>query len=98
MSTSMSGEARAERVKVTAHALIVQLVDGRKLEVPLVWFPRLYKATPLQRKQYRFIGHGVGIHWPKIDEDISVDGLLNVSKYPLSTSDENEKGRKKSAA
>ena len=76
-------ESRAEKVKVTADTLIVYLVDGRKLEVPLAWFPRLCKATAAQRKQYRLIGQGIGIHWPKIDEDLSVEGLLNVQVYPL---------------
>jgi hypothetical protein len=84
MTTSNSNDARAERVKVTTHNLIVYLVDGRKLEVPLAWFPRLCKATSAQRKQYRLIGQGIGIHWPKIDEDISVEGLLNMSAYSLS--------------
>lgn len=98
MSTSMSSEARAEKVKVTPHALTVFLVDGRKLEVPLVWFPRLCKASSAQRNCYRLIGQGVGIHWPKIDEDISVDGLLNISQYPLGSIHENEKKQKKSAA
>ena len=76
-------ESRAEKVKVTADTLIVYLVDGRKLEVPLAWFPRLCKATATQRKHYRLIGQGIGIHWPKIDEDLSVEGLLNVQVYPL---------------
>ena len=83
MSTLMSNEARAEKVKVTSDALIVYLVDGRKLEVPLVWFPRLSRASAAQRKKYRLIGQGFGIHWPKIDEDISIEGLLNISAYPL---------------
>ena len=80
-------EPRAEKVKVTADTLIVYLVDGRKLEVPLAWFPRLCKAASAQRKQYRLIGQGVGIHWPKIDEDLSVAGLLNASVYPLDFQD-----------
>ena len=98
MSTSMSGEPRAEKVKVTADRLVVCLVDGRKLEVPLVWFPRLCRATSAQRNHFRLIGEGVGIHWPKIDEDISVEGLLNVSKYPLTFSGVNEKRQRRSAA
>ena len=96
MNISMPNESRAEKVKVSAHTLIVYLVDGRKLEVPLAWFPRLCKATPAQRKQYRLIGQGFGIHWPKIDEDISIDGLLNISANPLTF--QNEKKQGKSAA
>lgn len=83
MTISKPNEARAEKVKVTSEALVVCLVDGRKLEVPLVWFPRLWKATASQRKQFRLIGEGLGIHWPKVDEDISIEGLLNVSSNPL---------------
>jgi hypothetical protein len=54
----------------------VALADGRGLSVPLVWFPRLLKATPDQRADWELIGDGEGIHWPRIDEDISVAGLL----------------------
>jgi hypothetical protein len=52
------------------------LVDGRKLGVPLAYFPRLLAATPQQREQYEFSGNGTGIHWDELDEDISVQGLL----------------------
>lgn len=83
MNTSNSNEERAEKIKVTADTLVVYLVDGRKLEVPLAWFPRLCKASSAQRKNYRLVGEGYGIHWAKIDEDISVEGLLNISAYPL---------------
>jgi len=55
----------------------VHLEDGRSLSVPLEWFPRLRDATPEQRSHWRFIGPGTGIHWPDIDEDISVAGLLD---------------------
>jgi len=63
MNTSNSNEARAEKVKVTSQSLIAYLVDGRILEVPLAWFPRLCNATSMQRKQYRLIGQGAGVHW-----------------------------------
>jgi hypothetical protein len=59
--------------------LRVALADGRELSVPLEWFPRLRDATPEQRKNWRFIGRGQGIHWADVDEDISVAGLLRVS-------------------
>ena len=75
---SISLEARAENLKVTETEIIVSLVDGRKLEVPLAWFPKLLEATPRQRNHYRLIGNGVGIHWPDIDEDLSVSGFLAV--------------------
>ena len=56
--------------------LLVGLADGREISVPIVWFPRLAEASTEERNDYRFIGGGIGIHWPRIDEDISVAGLL----------------------
>lgn len=66
----------AETVTVTKDTLTVELSDGRSLSVPLVWFPRLVHATPAERKSRRLIGRGHGIHWNKLGEDISVEGLL----------------------
>jgi hypothetical protein len=57
--------------------LHVDLSDGRRLSVPLAWFPRLLRATPTQRMRWRFIGGGEGIRWDEIDEDLSVRGLLS---------------------
>lgn len=76
MSTSISLEAKAEKLKITDRELILSLADGRKLEVPLAWFPKLLEATSRQRNHYRLIGDGIGIHWPDIDEDLSVSGFL----------------------
>ena len=77
MSTSaISPQPRATDVTVTADALKVVLVDGREVSVPLAWFPRLLHATETQRASWRLIGQGIGIHWPEIDEDISVEKLL----------------------
>jgi hypothetical protein len=56
--------------------LHVVLADGREISVPLEWFPSLRDASPEQRGHWRFIGRGQGIHWPDVDEDISVEGLL----------------------
>lgn len=67
---------RAEDVRVTNDALIVDLSDGRTISVPLEWFPRLLHATPEERSNWRLIGGGHGIHWEEIDEDISVEGLV----------------------
>lgn len=66
----------ATDLHVTDDDLVVDLSDGRRLEVPLAWFPRLDGATPEQRKNWRFIGDGEGFHWPDVDEDLSVAGLL----------------------
>jgi len=66
----------AQDVKCTDDDLIVSLVDGRTVTVPLVWFPRLSNATKKQLENYEILGDGEGIHWPEIDEDLSVAGLL----------------------
>jgi hypothetical protein len=69
-------EPLAQQVVCTEDAIKVELNDGREISVPLVWFPRLLHATPEQRKNWRLIADGVGIHWDEIDEDISVESLL----------------------
>jgi len=66
----------ATTVELTEDELIVSLSDGRKISVPLAWFPRLLNATKDERAEFRFLGGGEGIHWPRIDEDISVAALL----------------------
>ncbi len=66
----------ASKVWFTKDMLYVQLQDGREIGVPLLWFPRLRKASEEQLKDWRLIGNGVGIHWESIDEDISVSALL----------------------
>ena len=66
----------AERVEVTDDALMADLSDGRTISVPLAWYPRLAHATPAERLNWRLIGVGQGIHWPDLDEDISIEGLL----------------------
>jgi Protein of unknown function (DUF2442) len=78
MSTSPSElrSAVAQNVAVTDDALIVDLVDGRTVTVPLSWYPRLAHGTPVERAKWRLIGRGEGIHWPDLDEDISIEGLL----------------------
>ncbi|HEU4597138.1 MAG TPA: DUF2442 domain-containing protein [Pyrinomonadaceae bacterium] len=75
MST-LTAEARAREVTVTDDALVVDLHDGRTISVPLAWFPRLLHGTPAERNNWRFIGGQEGIHWPGLDEDISVENLL----------------------
>ena|SRR2546426_10773756 len=69
-------QALAKRVRVTNDSLVVDLADGRTLAVPLAWYPRLAYGTPSQRSKWRLIGRGEGIHWPDLDEDLSVEGLL----------------------
>lgn len=72
-------DATATDVRVTPDVIHVILADGRELSAPLAWFPRLLAATPEQRKNWRLIGHGQGIHWPDVDEDISVTSLLRAA-------------------
>ena len=66
----------AQNVQVTDEALIVDLSDGRTVSVPLAWFPRLLHGRPEERSKWRLIGDGEGIHWPDLDEDISVENLI----------------------
>lgn len=65
-------------VEIDAAAIRIALADGREISAPLEWFPRLRDATPDQRRNWRLIGRGEGIHWPDLDEDVSVNGLLGL--------------------
>lgn len=77
MNTSpLRSITRAVEVSFTDDMLVVHLHDGRIVSVPLSWFPRLLNASNAERVRFEFLGEGSGIHWPLIDEDISVDGLL----------------------
>ena len=75
MST-LTAEARAQNVAITEDTLAVDLSDGRSISVPLAWYPRLVHATAEERNNWRFIGDREGIHWPDLDEDVSVENLL----------------------
>ena len=69
-------EVRATSVRVSDDALIVDLSDGRTVLAPLAWYPRLLRGTTAERSDHQLIREGVGIHWPQLDEDISVEGIL----------------------
>jgi hypothetical protein len=69
-------EATAQQVIVGEDSLAVDLNDGRTIIVPLVWYPRLWYGTPEERDRHEIIGNGTLIHWPDLDEDLSVAGLL----------------------
>jgi Protein of unknown function (DUF2442) len=75
-SSLPSVDPRAKEVSITEDELTVLLADGRRISVPLAWFPRLLRAAPAQRARFELIGDGQGIHWPDLDEDLSVAGLL----------------------
>jgi|SRR5208282_446042 len=78
MSTSATEirEPRAQRVVVTEDSLVIDLLDGRTISAPLAWYPRLLHGAPEERNRWRLIGDGEGIHWPDLDEDLSVENLL----------------------
>jgi len=77
MGTAVNlGEPRIRDLRVTEEEITAFLVDGRTISVPLAWSWRLSDATPGQRSHFEIIGDGHGIHWPDIDEDISVEGML----------------------
>jgi hypothetical protein len=71
-----TADERVRDVRVSRDTLTVDLMDGRSISVPIVWFPRLSAGTPAQRSRWKVIGAGSGIHWPSLDEDISTAGLL----------------------
>ena len=77
MSTAKATELVLIRnVRCDETMLFVDLSDGRSLGTPLFWYPRLLGATPAQRKNWELLGPGIGVHWPDVDEDLSLDGML----------------------
>ena len=76
VSTTGVSLPEAMTIVVTEDTLTAELSDGRTISVPLAWHPRLVHATPQERSNWTLIGGGQGIHWPDLDEDISIEGLL----------------------
>lgn len=76
MDLVIARSAEAADVRVSDVQVVVDLTDGRTVSVPLAWYPRLAHATPEERGRWRLIGRGEGVHWPDLDEDISIGGLL----------------------
>jgi len=76
MNTAGNAEPLIKNISVTNEAIIADLADGRSVTVPLAWSWRLSEATPLERNNFEIIGAGQGVRWPKIDEDLSAEGLL----------------------
>jgi hypothetical protein len=76
ISTADALSVAATHVAVTGDTLTIDLSDGRTISAPLAWYPRLLDGTADERARWRLIGQGHGIHWPELDEDISVDNLL----------------------
>ena len=73
---------RIMRAGCTEDSVFVELADGRTVSAPLAWYPRLLHASPQQRSNCLIAGSGYGIHWPEIDEDLSVEGLLRGAPAP----------------
>jgi hypothetical protein len=73
---ALGADERVSEVLFTDEELSVTMKDGRTITVPLAWYPRLLRATPAQRKNWKIAGGGYGIHWPDLDEDLSTEGLL----------------------
>ena len=67
---------RARSVQVTDDAVVVDLVDGRTISTPLAWYPRLVHGSAAERVKFELIGNGEGVHWPDLDEDLSIEGML----------------------
>lgn len=74
--SSLTADVKAQNVIIADDSLSVELNDGRSISVPLAWYPRLSHGTSEERSSWRLIGSGEGIHWPRLDEDISIENLL----------------------
>ncbi len=79
---ALRADERVRAVNFTEDSLVVDLMDGRSISVPLVWFPRLLNASETERNNWPISAAGYGIHWPDVDEDLSTEGLLRVAPAP----------------
>ena len=79
---ALAADERVQDVMFTDDTISVNLIDGRTITVPIVWYPRLLNATPKQRVHWELSGGGYGMHWPDIDEDLSTEGLLRGAPAP----------------
>jgi Protein of unknown function (DUF2442) len=79
---ALSADERVRDVRVSEDTLTVDLMDGRTISVPLLWYPRLLSGTPRERSNWKVCAAGYGIHWPNLDEDLSTEGLLRGAPAP----------------
>jgi len=79
---ALAADECVAEVSFSEDSLCVALRDGRKISVPLTWFPKLLQATPQQRTNWQVAGGGYGIHWPELDEDLCTEGLLRGAPAP----------------
>ncbi len=77
MGTTVNADPRVNEVRVADDLITFHLIDGRVISVPLAWSWRLSDATPAQRNNFVIIGDGQGVHWPDVDEDLSVEGMFH---------------------
>ena len=80
---AIRADERVKNVYFTDEMISVDLMDGRTITVPLVWYPKLFNATPEQREKWEVCGGGYGIHWEEIDEDLSTEGMLRGAPAPM---------------
>ena len=79
---ALGADERVKKVRFTEDLISVDLMDGRTIEVPLAWYPRLMQASVEQRENWRACAGGFGIHWPELDEDLSTEGMLRGAPAP----------------
>jgi Protein of unknown function (DUF2442) len=79
---AIRADERVKDVRLTDELITVDLVDGRTIAVPLVWYPRLFNATSEQRSRWEVCGGGYGLHWEELDEDLSTEGMLRGAPAP----------------
>ena len=79
---AIRADERVKHIHFTEETISVDLMDGRIITVPLIWYPRLFHATPDQREKWKVCGGGYGIHWEEIDEDLSTEGMLRGAPAP----------------
>ncbi|MEG3879982.1 DUF2442 domain-containing protein [Microcoleus sp. herbarium7] len=79
---AIRADERVKHIHFTEETISVDLMDGRIITVPLIWYPRLFHATPAQREKWEVCGGGYGIHWEEIDENLSTEGMLRGAPAP----------------
>ncbi|MEG3938136.1 DUF2442 domain-containing protein [Microcoleus sp. S36b_A3] len=79
---AIRADERVKHIHFTEETISVDLMDGRIITVPLIWYPRLFNATLHQREKWEVCGGGYGIHWEEIDEDLSTEGMLRGAPAP----------------
>jgi hypothetical protein len=92
---ALSADERVRDVRVSEDTLTVDLMDGRTISVPLLWYPRLLDGTPKQRSNWKVCAAGYGIHWPDLDEDLSTEGLLRGAPAPAASARRPSRSRRR---